>query len=180
MSPIAAITLSSVPAAAMLLFTLAGLNTEVSPSIAGALQHFAAGVLLCTVGTELLPAMVDAEGWHENAAAFIGFFSGVAVLIALGVILPETAELDIANDDDDVEQVDGQEDEEEDAMILRSSCFSRTDCSTLVVVVTINNASSNMQERFNIGSANFDKDGSVPCAGGIVFNIQSGRCSDGS
>jgi len=114
MSPIAGITLSSVPAAAMLLFTFAGLNTTVSPTIAGALQHFAAGVLLCTVGTELLPAMVGAEGWKENFAAFIGFFSGVAVLIALGVIMPDT-ELDIVREDD-VEQVpvDGQEDEQQD------------------------------------------------------------------
>mmetsp|Transcript_28507 Transcript_28507/g.63417 ORF Transcript_28507/g.63417 Transcript_28507/m.63417 type:complete len:362 (+) Transcript_28507:38-1123(+) len=128
MSPIAGITLSSVPAAAMLLFTFAGLNTTVSPTIAGALQHFAAGVLLCTVGTELLPAMVGAEGWKENFAAFIGFFSGVAVLIALGVIMPDT-ELDIVREDD-VEQVpvDGQEDEQqEDATISAAAAAAASE-----------------------------------------------------
>ena len=47
-------------------------------------------MLLCTVGTELLPEIVKAEGWAQNLAAFIGFFFGVAVLILLGMFAPDT------------------------------------------------------------------------------------------
>ena len=46
MSPLTAITLGSIPAGCMLLCTMVGLNTRVSPAFAGALQHFAAGVLV--------------------------------------------------------------------------------------------------------------------------------------
>ena len=86
----------------MLLFTLVGLGKEVPPTIAGALQHFAAGVLLCTIVTELLPEMVSAEGVAQNVAAGVGFFLGVAVLILLGILIPE-------HDDDDKEENDHEE-----------------------------------------------------------------------
>jgi zinc transporter ZupT len=87
-----AIQLGAVPAACMALFTLMGLGKEVPVNLAGALQHFAAGILLCTIGTELLPEMVNAQGVSENVAAGVGFFLGVAVLILLGMFMPEEKE----------------------------------------------------------------------------------------
>jgi len=83
-----AMILGGVPSAFMLTSTFLGLGVEVPDDISGALQHFAAGVLLCTVGTELLPAIVNAEGVAQNIAAFVGFFCGVAVLILLGMFSP--------------------------------------------------------------------------------------------
>lgn len=84
-----AMLLGMVPSFFMLTSTYIGLGKEVPEDMSGAMQHFAAGVLLCTVGTELLPQIVNAKGWAENTAAFIGFFLGVAVLILLGMFAPE-------------------------------------------------------------------------------------------
>lgn len=89
MSPIAAIQLASVPAGCMLLFTFIGLGIHVPELIAGALQHFAAGILLCTIGTELLPTMYNASGFNMNLSCFFGFFAGVCVMLSLGIIFPE-------------------------------------------------------------------------------------------
>jgi len=47
---------------------------------------------LSAVALELVPPMVAAEGTAENVAALVGFFLGVAVLIGLGVLLPEEEE----------------------------------------------------------------------------------------
>lgn len=84
-----AMFLGMVPSLFMLISTYIGLGREVQEDISGALQHFAAGVLLCTVCTELVPEIVNAEGLAENTAAFVGFFGGVAVLIILGMFAPE-------------------------------------------------------------------------------------------
>ena len=82
-------TLGSVPAACMIVFTVVGLRVRVSKDVAGALQHFASGVLLCTIATELLPDIVQAKGTAENLSAFVGFFLGVGLLIVLGMVLPD-------------------------------------------------------------------------------------------
>lgn len=81
--------LGGIPSMFMLVSTCIGLGKAVPENVAGALQHFAAGVLLCTVGTELLPAMVNAKGFAENLAACIGFFLGMGLLILLANMLPE-------------------------------------------------------------------------------------------
>jgi len=87
-----AATLASMPSGAMLLLGLVGLGMTPPKSISGALQHFAAGILLSAVAQELVPPMVTAKGIQENAAAVIGFFLGVLILIGLGAILPEPEE----------------------------------------------------------------------------------------
>jgi zinc transporter ZupT len=99
-----AMILGCVPSLFMFVSTYVSLGKEVPDDIAGALQHFAAGVLLCTVGTELLPEIINAQGWAENIAALIGFFLGVAVLILLGMTSP----------DGGPEGISGREDEDED------------------------------------------------------------------
>ena len=48
---------------------------------AGALRHFAAGILPCSIGTELLPALDLATGTRENAAACGVIFVGVAIMM---------------------------------------------------------------------------------------------------
>ena len=94
--------IGSVPAVCMLLFTILGLGIKVPDNIAGALQHFAAGLLLAAIGSELLPVLLDAEGVVENVYATVGFFAGMAVLIVLGALLPEAhGHSDDEDDDDD-------------------------------------------------------------------------------
>jgi len=83
------VELGAFPAIGMNLVTLLGLNIATPPKVVGALQHFSAGILLTTISKELLPEMVNAQGWQENLASGIGFFSGVGVLILLGILLPE-------------------------------------------------------------------------------------------
>ena len=85
-----ALELGLVPAAGMNVVTLVGLQfASLPPKLVGALQHFSAGILLTTLAKELFPEMVKAQGLAENLASGIGFFSGVGVLILLGILLPE-------------------------------------------------------------------------------------------
>jgi len=88
-SAITAVQLGSIPALLMFIFTVIGLKVKSSPVLVGALQHFAAGILLSTIAIELLPEMMNATGLQENLALGVGFFLGVAVLIGLGVLLPQ-------------------------------------------------------------------------------------------
>lgn len=92
LSAITAVELGGIPALLMLVFTIAGLRIKTSPVLVGALQHFAAGILLSTIAIELLPEMMNATGIQENLASGVGFFAGVAVLIGLGVVLPQEEE----------------------------------------------------------------------------------------
>eukprot|EP00928_Gymnodinium_smaydae_P008526 TRINITY_DN13102_c0_g3_i1.p1 TRINITY_DN13102_c0_g3~~TRINITY_DN13102_c0_g3_i1.p1 ORF type:complete len:326 (+),score=81.35 TRINITY_DN13102_c0_g3_i1:142-978(+) len=73
----------------MAVFSVLGLGVTPSKSVSGAMQHFAAGILLSAVAQELVPPMVAAKGVAENVAALVGFGAGVAVMIVLGVLLPE-------------------------------------------------------------------------------------------
>lgn len=114
-----AIELGTIPAVFMLVFTLAGLGIHVPVKIAGALQHFAAGILLCTIGTELLPTMDEAKGWTENLSAFFGFFAGVAVMLALGYFLPEPEGDDDDNDEDNDDESNRAVEEEPKKLFLR-------------------------------------------------------------
>lgn len=84
-----AVVLGGIPAIAMLVCTLVGLGMEVPHNFAGALQHFAAGILICSIATELLPAMQDATGFWEVFASGVGFFSGVTLMILVGILFPE-------------------------------------------------------------------------------------------
>jgi zinc transporter ZupT len=98
-----AVVLGGIPAIAMLLCTLVGLGMEVPHNFAGALQHFAAGILICSIATELLPAMKDATGFWEVFASGVGFFSGVTLMILVGILFPEAPE---NHRDDEVENAE--------------------------------------------------------------------------
>jgi ZIP family zinc transporter len=115
-------TLGSIPAGFMLVFGIVGLHVSVNESITGALQHFAAGLLLCTIATELLPAMEAADGLASNVAVVLGFFGGVVLMISLGILLPEETDDD---EDDEEEGVDM----EETPPVRRSSLIGSIDLS---------------------------------------------------
>lgn len=102
------------PAACMFGFTVLGLGTKVPENLAGALQHFAAGLLLSAIGTELLPILLRASGFWENLGATIGFFSGMGVLILLGAILPD-------NDDDGAKSEESEPERDPRALVRRRS-----------------------------------------------------------
>ena len=48
----------------------------------GAFQHFPTGILMCTIGTEILSAADLVTGTRENTSSV--FFVGVAAMLALG------------------------------------------------------------------------------------------------
>lgn len=118
------IIVGSVPAVCMLLFTIIGLKIKVPDNITGALQHFAAGLLLSAVGSELLPTLLKANGIKENLYATVGFFLGMGVLIILGALLPE-AHSHGGSDDDDDHDHDEHGDDDEDHGKRRSSASLR-------------------------------------------------------
>jgi len=86
---VAAVKLGAIPACFMFIFSLVGLRVSPSKRLAGALQHFAAGILLSAVAQELVPPMVNATGFEENFAVCISFMAGVLVMIMLGKVFPE-------------------------------------------------------------------------------------------
>ncbi|CAE8619028.1 unnamed protein product [Polarella glacialis] len=81
------------PAVFMLIFSVVGLGCTPPKALSGALQHFAAGILLSAVAQELVPPMVAAEGLEQNVAVIVGFSLGVLVMLLLGILLPEPEEL---------------------------------------------------------------------------------------
>jgi zinc transporter ZupT len=111
------IIVGSVPAMCMLVMTIVGLGIRVPDDIAGALQHFAAGLLLSAVGSELLPTLLNATGFRENLYATIGFFAGMAVLIVLGALLPEAH----GHDDDDHDDNDNDDGGHRDSSAISAS-----------------------------------------------------------
>src|SRR5210317_1737562 len=104
-----ALTLGAIPATSMFLFSLLGLQLTITKNVTGALQHYAAGLLLCTIATELVPEMDNAEGYGMNIAVLLGFFGGVLLMISLGILLPEGDDDDDDEDSDHVQQHHHQE-----------------------------------------------------------------------
>ena len=51
--------------------------------VAHALQHLAAGIMMCAIAMELVPPMAKAKGQSSVFALVVGFSLGVAVMIGL-------------------------------------------------------------------------------------------------
>jgi zinc transporter ZupT len=83
------LVLGGIPALCMLLCTLLGFGIRVPSKVEGALQHFAAGVLLSAIATELVPTLTEAKGLYENLGLTIGFIAGMGILIVLRMIFPD-------------------------------------------------------------------------------------------
>ncbi|KNC85924.1 hypothetical protein SARC_01916 [Sphaeroforma arctica JP610] len=84
--------MSLVPSLTMLLATFLGFQTHFSRGAMGALQHFAAGLVLAAVSTELVPIMLKAEGVVQNVAICVGFIFGVISLLFIDKIMPDDEE----------------------------------------------------------------------------------------
>ena len=86
--------LGSIPAATMLLGSLATILAPKPPPkvVAHALQHLAAGIMMCAIAMELVPPMAKAKGQSSVFALVVGFSLGVAVMIGLSIFLDEVGD----------------------------------------------------------------------------------------
>lgn len=110
--------LGGAPAAAMAVFSVIGLWINPPKNLTGAMQHFAAGILLSAVAQELVPPMTKAKGVHENAAVVIGFSLGVMVMILIGILCPEP---ELEEEDEAEKALSDKEAPKERPLVRRSS-----------------------------------------------------------
>jgi len=82
---IESIALSAAPALAMLVMSFAGYAVKVPIAITAAMQHLAAGLLLCAIAVELCPVLSAAPSDLPNISAILlGFFGALALFLLLG------------------------------------------------------------------------------------------------
>eukprot|EP01134_Creolimax_fragrantissima_P003234 CFRG3234T1 len=80
---------ATVPALIMLTATFLGFHASPSRGVMGGLQHFAAGLVLATVSTELVPVMLKAKGVIQMCSVVVGFIMGVAALLLIQAVTPD-------------------------------------------------------------------------------------------
>ena len=105
--------LGSIPASIMLFGSLVTIFAPQPPpkAIAHAMQHLAAGIMLCAIATELMPPMRRAKGLSNVLALVLGFSLGVLVMVALSIFLGECeseSEKECEGDPDDVEAAESE------------------------------------------------------------------------
>ena len=105
--------LGSIPASIMLFGSLVTIFAPQPPpkAIAHAMQHLAAGIMLCAIATELMPPMRRAKGLSNVLALVLGFSLGVLVMVALSIFLDECeseSEKECEGDPDDVEAAESE------------------------------------------------------------------------
>ena len=105
--------LGSIPASIMLFGSLVTIFAPQPPpkAIAHAMQHLAAGIMLCAIATELMPPMRRAKGLSNVLALVLGFSLGVLVMVALSIFLGECeseSEKECERDPDDVEATESE------------------------------------------------------------------------
>jgi len=96
------------PATAMLAGSLIVFVIKFSPTMLHCLQHFAGGILLSAICTELVPTVVEASNRNPGArrAIAIGFSLGVFVMLCTELINDEDDEDEDDDSDDDLLEVD--------------------------------------------------------------------------
>jgi len=94
--------MGAIPAAVMLVGSLVTILSPDPPPkvVAHALQHLAAGIMICAISMELVPPMARAKGRDSIIGLVLGFSMGVLVMIGLSIFLEE------AEEDDDGEESD--------------------------------------------------------------------------
>lgn len=115
--------LAAVPASIMLFGSLATVLSPHPPPkiLAHALQHLAAGIMLCAISMELVPPLAAAQGRPAITGVVVGFCLGVLVMIGMSIII------DDGEDDSEASQGEGEAEEtagllaEEDPNAERSS-----------------------------------------------------------
>ncbi len=76
--------LAAIPAVTMLLGGLTVLSPKAPPQhFVYAMQHFAAGMLLCSIAQELVPSLAKAKDVPSTVGLCIGFGLGVVLMICL-------------------------------------------------------------------------------------------------
>ena len=106
------LAMGSIPAAVMLLGSLVTIFSARQPSkmLAYALQHLAAGIILCAIATELVPPLSAAKGLRSTVGIGVGFTAGVAMMIGLSLFLQ--------HEDNDGEEDASQQGQEEEAPLI--------------------------------------------------------------
>jgi len=104
------VLLASIPAGIMLIGSLVTVLSPTPPPkiLAHALQHLAAGIMLCAISMELVPPLAAAKGRPSITGLIVGFCLGVSVMIGMSVII----------DEGDSEASEGGGDQEEGAPLL--------------------------------------------------------------
>lgn len=100
--------MGSIPAAVMLTGSLVTILSPDPPPkvVAHALQHLAAGIMICAISMELVPPMARAKGRDNIIGLVLGFSLGVLVMIGLSIFLE-----DAEGDDEEDSQADAAESE---------------------------------------------------------------------
>lgn len=94
--------LAAIPAVTMFLGGLTVLSPSSPPRrLVYAMQHFAAGMLLCSIAQELVPSLTKAKSSNSIAGLLIGFSLGVMLMIGLEAFVGEHDE----NENDDANDV---------------------------------------------------------------------------
>eukprot|EP00277_Geminigera_cryophila_P042356 CAMPEP_0173093536 /NCGR_PEP_ID=MMETSP1102-20130122/30164_1 /TAXON_ID=49646 /ORGANISM="Geminigera sp., Strain Caron Lab Isolate" /LENGTH=144 /DNA_ID=CAMNT_0013981801 /DNA_START=53 /DNA_END=484 /DNA_ORIENTATION=+ len=83
--------MGGIPAAVMLFGSLVTIMSPTPPPkiLAHALQHLAAGIMICAISMELVPPMARARGRDSVIGLVLGFSLGVLVMIGLSIFLEE-------------------------------------------------------------------------------------------
>jgi zinc transporter ZupT len=94
--------MGAIPAAVMLIGSLVTILSPNPPPkvVAHALQHLAAGIMICAISMELVPPMARAQGRDSIIGLVLGFSMGVLVMIGLSIFLEEAEEDDDGEDSD--------------------------------------------------------------------------------
>ena len=99
-----AVLLSLPPSILMLLLSYAGYAHTVSPMFMSAMQHLAAGLVMCAVAVELCPIVSAAPNDAPTILAIVvGFFGGVAIFLLLGTYCEVNEDEDEPGEPDDGE-----------------------------------------------------------------------------
>lgn len=98
-----AVLLSIPPSLLMLLMSFAGYALTVPPMFMSAMQHLAAGLVMCAVAVELCPIVSAAPNDAITIFAIVlGFFGGLAIFLLLGAY----CEVDEEDDEDEKDELE--------------------------------------------------------------------------
>ena len=99
-----AVLLSLPPSILMLLLSYAGYALTVPPMFMSAMQHLAAGLVMCAVAVELCPIVSAAPNDAPTILAIVvGFFGGLAIFLLLGAYCEVDEDEDEPGEPDDGE-----------------------------------------------------------------------------
>ena len=86
------VCVAAIPASVMFIGSAFAIYSPRQPSknVIHAVQHLAAGILLCAISSELIPTIAEAKGTENLIGIIVGFTVGAIVMTALPWLLEET------------------------------------------------------------------------------------------